>query len=83
MTAGASNNDDYAAGSSSSTTNKSFVEINFGANDVTGIAEVVTNDTKAENDGNIYSIGGQYVGKDLKGLAKGIYVKNGKKIVVK
>ena len=35
------------------------------------------------SNGNIYSLNGQYVGNSLDGLSKGVYIQNGKKIVVK
>lgn len=45
----------------------------------TGISEI--NDEK-NVDGKVFSISGRYVGKKTEGLAKGIYIRNGKKITV-
>lgn len=46
-----------------------------------GISETVT--VNAATDGKVYSVDGQLKGHSLKGLAKGVYVVNGKKYVVK
>lgn len=40
-------------------------------------------EAKAKADNKVYTIGGQYVGATTRGLAKGIYMVNGKKFVVK
>lgn len=48
---------------------------------VTGIKEVSSSSCYA--DGRIYTLGGQFVGASFKGLPKGVYVKDGKKYVVK
>ncbi len=50
----------------------------FGGNttDISGVESV-----KAEND-DIYTLSGVCVGKDLKALPKGLYIKNGKKFIV-
>jgi hypothetical protein len=47
----------------------------------TAISEIVTDDNAS--DGSIYTLNGVYVGKNVSNLAKGIYIKNGKKIVLK
>lgn len=47
----------------------------------TGIAAVRTNATMAKQ--NVYNLNGQFVGTTLDGLAKGIYIQGGKKVVVK
>lgn len=39
--------------------------------------------TVAKGDGKVYNMSGQYVGSSINGLAKGMYIVNGKKIVVK
>ena len=51
---------------------------------VTGVDDIVVDET--ETVGNIYTIGGQLVRKNtnnLDGLAKGIYIVNGNKVIVK
>lgn len=46
----------------------------------TGISEMKTNNIMTNR---IYGINGQYVGESLRSLSKGIYILNGKKMVVK
>lgn len=48
--------------------------------ELTGIASIVSD---VDEDGNIYNLNGVCIGKDIKGLSKGLYIKNGKKFVVK
>ena len=40
-------------------------------------------DDVSENINDIYSLSGVYMGKDIKQLPKGIYIVNGKKVVIK
>lgn len=47
----------------------------------TGIEDLVIDGVKAN--GRVYNLNGQYVGNSLNGLQPGIYIQNGKKIVVK
>lgn len=47
----------------------------------TGIEDLVTDGVKAN--GRVYNLNGQYVGNSLNGLQPGLYIQNGKKIVVK
>lgn len=47
----------------------------------TGIEDLVVDGVKAN--GRVYNLNGQYVGNSLNGLQPGIYIQNGKKIVVK
>lgn len=47
----------------------------------TGISNVKVQDKQAE--GYVYTLDGRMVAKSLKGLAKGLYIVNGKKVVVK
>lgn len=46
-----------------------------------GIEDLVIDNVKAN--GRVYNLNGQYVGNSLNGLQPGIYIQNGKKIVVK
>lgn len=48
--------------------------------ELTGVASIVSD---VDEDGNIYNLTGVCIGKDIKGLSKGLYIKNGKKFVVK
>lgn len=47
----------------------------------TGIEDLVIDGVKAN--GRVYNLNGQYVGNSLNGLQSGIYIQNGKKIVIK
>lgn len=47
----------------------------------TGIEDLVIDGIKAN--GRVYNLNGQYVGNSLNGLQPGIYIQNGKKVVVK
>lgn len=47
----------------------------------TGIEDLVIDGVKAN--GRVYNLNGQYVGYSLNGLQPGLYIQNGKKIVVK
>lgn len=47
----------------------------------TGIEDLVIDSAKAN--GRVYNLNGQYVGNSLNGLQPGIYIQNGKKVVVK
>ena len=48
--------------------------------ELTGVASIVSD---VDENGNIYNLNGVCIGKDIKGLSKGLYIKNGKKFVVK
>lgn len=50
-------------------------------NETTGVAQVRVDGRQVSN--SIYTISGQYVGNDADTLPKGIYIRNGKKFVVK
>lgn len=58
---------------------KGFLELNFD-NDVTGIKAI---DKQDNNYSAIYNLNGQYVGRNADILPRGLYVINGKKIMVK
>lgn len=47
----------------------------------TGLEDLVIDSAKAN--GRVYNLNGQYVGNSLNGLQPGLYIQNGKKIVVK
>ena len=51
------------------------IALSFGT---TGISNVTTTSTKA---GKVYTIDGRYVGTSLEGLAPGLYIQNGRKVV--
>jgi len=66
------------------------VKINFTFEDENGFDEAVSIE-KIDGEaigtdmieGNVYSLTGQYVGKSVNGLSKGLYIVNGKKVLVK
>ena len=47
----------------------------------TGISQI--EDIKKALQGKVYNLQGQYVGSSLQGLSKGIYIHNGKKVIIK
>ncbi len=49
--------------------------------DITGINDIIATERPADD--RIYSLNGQFIGNTLDGLKKGIYIRNGKKFVVK
>ena len=59
---------------------KLFVRVNKNATP-TAIVSVV--DSRQTYNGNIYTIQGRLVGKDVSTLAPGLYIKDGKKFVVR
>lgn len=65
---------------SSQTEDMSSINIAFNY-DATGIRDMQASENA--KDKKVYSISGQYLGKTTDGLKKGIYIVNGKKIVIK
>ena len=61
-------------------TEKGIVSFKFmgGGEPVDGIYEVTVNKT---TDSRVYSISGTYMGNDINSLPKGIYIRNGKKVI--
>ena len=61
-------------------TEKGIVSFKFmgGGEPVDGINEVTVNKT---TDNRVYSISGTYMGNDINSLPKGIYIRNGKKVI--
>ena len=59
---------------------KGIVSFKFmgGGEPVDGINEVTVNKT---TDSRVYSISGTYIGNDINSLPKGIYIRNGKKVI--
>lgn len=47
----------------------------------TGISQI--EDIKKALRGKVYNLQGQYVGSSLQGLSKGVYMINGKKVIIK
>ena len=59
-----------------------FGATSYNDSEATGIEEVVPATTESETI-NVYNVNGVFMGNSVKGLAKGIYIVNGKKYVVK
>ena len=61
-------------------------EMYFDESEVTGIREIENGSAayyETIGNGKVYNVNGQYVGTSLEGLAKGMYIVNGKKYIVK
>lgn len=56
------------------------IDLTYGS-DASGISSITTEDNN--NNGKVYSISGQYVGNSTEGLPKGLFIVNGKKVVIK
>lgn len=70
-------NNTTSGSSSSKTTALTFCFVSDGATGISGIVE------EGVCDGKVFNLSGQYVGNSPSGLTKGIYIRNGKKFVVK
>ncbi|EFV03642.1 hypothetical protein [Segatella salivae] len=71
----------YADGSKQ-TENMGLIQFSFTYSTNGGIKKIETAGQKLV-DTRVYNINGQYVGTTLNGLSKGVYIVNGKKVVVK
>ena len=71
----------YADGSKQ-TENMGLIQLSFTYSTNGGIKKIETADQKLV-DNRVYNLNGQYVGTTLNGLSKGVYIVNGKKVVVK
>lgn len=71
----------YADGSKQ-TENMGLIQLSFTYSTNGGIKKIETADQKLV-DTQVYNLNGQYVGTTLNGLSKGVYIVNGKKVVVK
>ena len=68
------------ADNTSETKDMSLVTLSF-TYQTTGISQV--EDIKKALQGKVYNLQGQYVGSSLQGLSKGVYIINGKKVIIK
>ena len=59
----------------------SLVTLSFSYSTTTGISQV--EGIKQSLQGKVYNLQGQCVGKSPKGLSKGVYIINGKKVIIK
>ena len=71
----------YADGSKQ-TENMGLIQFSFTYSTNGGIKKIETADQKLV-DTRVYNLNGQYVGTTLNGLSKGVYIVNGKKMIVK
>ena len=71
----------YADGSKQ-TENMGLIQLSFTYSTNGGIKKIETTGQKLV-DTRAYNLNGQYVGTTLNGLSKGVYIVNGKKVVVK
>ncbi|MBF1520763.1 MAG: subtilase [Prevotella salivae] len=71
----------YADGSKQ-TENMGLIQLSFTYSTNGGIKKIETTGQKLV-DTRVYNLNGQYVGTTLNGLSKGVYIVNGKKVVVK
>ncbi|WP_418553113.1 subtilase [Prevotella sp.] len=65
------------------TEDMSLVTIDLTYNDDTTTGVYEFGGKKTEDNLRVYNLNGQYVGNSLEGLAKGVYLVNGKKVVKK
>ena len=66
---------------SSQSEDMSLVQLAFSYGDATGITKLET--IKEALQGKVYNLNGQLVGTSVEGLAKGVYIVNGKKVIIK
>ena len=71
----------YADGSKQ-TENMRLIQLSFTYSTNGGIKKIEITGQKLV-DSRVYNLNGQYVGTTLNGLSKGVYIVNGKKVVVK
>ena len=70
----------YYADNTSATKDMSLVTLSFSYT-TTGISQV--EGIKKALQGKVYNLQGQCVGSSLQGLSKGVYIINGKKVIIK
>ena len=66
---------------SSDTVDMSLVSLSFVYGESTGIGQV--EQLKEALQGKVYNLNGQLVGNSVEGLPKGVYIVNGKKVIIK
>ena len=69
------------ADNTSETKDMSLVTLSFSYSTTTGISQV--EGIKQSLQGKVYNLQGQCVGSSLQGLSKGVYIINGKKVIIK
>ena len=66
---------------STKTEDMSLVQLAFSYGPATGINQLET--VKEALQGKVYNLNGQLVGTSTEGLSKGVYIVNGKKVIIK
>ena len=69
------------ADNSSETKDMSLVSLSFSYDSTTGINKF--EEVKKSLQGKVFNLSGKLVGNSLEGLSKGIYIVNGKKVIIK
>lgn len=69
------------ADNSSDTMDMSFVSLSFTYGTSAGIHQV--EQLKEALQGKVFNLNGQLVGNSVEGLSKGVYIVNGKKVIIK
>ena len=69
------------ADNSSETKDMSLVSLSFSYDSTKGINKI--EEVKKSLQGKVFNLNGQLVGNSLEGLSKGIYIVNGKKVIIK
>lgn len=69
------------ADNSSETKDMSLVSLSFSYDSTTEINKI--EEIKKSLQGKVFNLNGQLVGNSLEGLSKGIYIVNGKKVIIK
>lgn len=65
---------------SSDTMDMSLVSLSFVYGESTGIHQV--DQLKEALQGKVFNLNGQFVGNSVEGLSKGVYIVNGKKVII-
>ena len=78
-----SKNDDFTKVGDNRVKYQFLFEGEEGFDEAVAIDKIDGKDINAVTEGNVYNMAGQLVGSSLDGLAKGLYIQNGKKVMVK
>ncbi|MBQ3634635.1 MAG: hypothetical protein II951_03350 [Bacteroidales bacterium] len=55
----------------------------MGISDAPTVLQSVSDNASAEEDTRVFDLSGRFLGNDLSGLAKGVYIRGGKLIMLK
>lgn len=65
------------------TTSAKSIQLSIDNNNISTGIEGISTDATSSDSYKVYNLNGQYVGDSLDGLTSGVYIQNGKKVVVK